>query len=40
MIATVTLNPAIDKIVEINEMSLGKVHRISKDGKNIRWKKY
>lgn len=30
MITTVTLNPAIDKIVEINEMSLGHVHRVSK----------
>ncbi|WZL80692.1 1-phosphofructokinase family hexose kinase [Vallitaleaceae bacterium 9-2] len=29
MITTVTLNPAIDKIVEIEQMSLGKVHRIS-----------
>jgi 1-phosphofructokinase len=35
MIATVTLNPAIDKIVEINEMSLGKVHRISKMVKTL-----
>ncbi len=30
MITTVTLNPAIDKVVEINDMALGKVHRISK----------
>lgn len=30
MITTVTLNPAIDKIVEINDMELGKVHRVSK----------
>ncbi len=29
MITTVTMNPAIDKIVEINEMALGKVHRVS-----------
>lgn len=30
MITTVTLNPAIDKVVEINDMSLGSVHRVSK----------
>jgi len=30
MITTVTLNPAIDKIVEINNMALGQVHRVSK----------
>jgi 1-phosphofructokinase len=29
MITTVTLNPAIDKIVEINQLSLGQVHRVS-----------
>lgn len=29
MITTVTLNPAIDKIVELKEVSLGEVHRIS-----------
>lgn len=29
MITTVTLNPAIDKIVEINNMKLGEVHRVS-----------
>lgn len=30
MITTVTLNPAIDKIVDISHMELGKVHRIDK----------
>ena len=35
MIATVTMNPAIDKIVEVNEMALGKVHRISKVVKTL-----
>lgn len=30
MITTVTLNPAIDKVVEIRNMSLGKVHRVSR----------
>ena len=30
MITTVTLNPAIDKIIEINNMNLGNVHRASK----------
>lgn len=30
MIMTVTLNPAIDKIVEINNMELGSVHRVEK----------
>lgn len=30
MITTVTLNPAIDKIVEINQLTLGKVHRVSR----------
>lgn len=28
MITTITLNPAIDKIVEINKMKLGQVHRV------------
>lgn len=28
MITTVTLNPAIDKIVEINNLTLGQVHRV------------
>jgi 1-phosphofructokinase len=35
MITTVTLNPAIDKIVEINHMRLGHVHRISKTVKAL-----
>lgn len=30
MITTITLNPAIDKIVEISDMRLGHVHRVSK----------
>jgi len=30
MITTVTLNPAIDKVVEIHHMSLGSVHRVGK----------
>lgn len=30
MITTVTLNPAIDKVVEIEHMSLGHVHRVSR----------
>lgn len=30
MISTVTLNPAIDKVVDISNMELGKVHRIAK----------
>lgn len=29
MITTVTLNPAIDKVVEINHLSLGNVHRVA-----------
>ena len=29
MITTVTLNPAIDKVVEVNELTLGQVHRVS-----------
>jgi len=29
MITTITLNPAIDKIVDINNMTLGAVHRVS-----------
>ena len=29
MITTVTLNPAIDKVVEVNNMALGQVHRVS-----------
>ncbi len=40
MITTVTLNPAMDKVVEINKMALGEVHRvenqvISLGGKSI-----
>lgn len=35
MITTVTLNPAIDKIVEVCEMRLGRVHRISKMVKTL-----